>query len=98
MKRLTTVMGRQHRFWWISKEGRGLTGCQISLEHDDFDGVRRQEERRGCVIRGVADRPTFADVLDGLQFLGHCTAACGTAPGIRAILKMLLAVIVSLKC
>jgi hypothetical protein len=26
MKRLTTVMGRQHRFWWISKEGRGLTG------------------------------------------------------------------------
>lgn len=26
MKRLTTVMGRQHRFWWISKEGRSLTG------------------------------------------------------------------------
>ncbi|MEK6208816.1 MAG: hypothetical protein AABM64_00375 [Pseudomonadota bacterium] len=26
MKRLTTVMGQQHRFWWISKESRGLTG------------------------------------------------------------------------
>jgi len=26
MKRLTTVMGLEHRFWWISKGGRGLSG------------------------------------------------------------------------
>jgi len=67
-------------------------------EHDDRDHARRGTEcGRGGIFQR-SDGSAIADLVDCLVVLAHRAAPSGTAHGIRAILKMLLAVIVSLKC